>query len=59
LSIDALDGIESVFSSNSYTFQVKDVSSLIYCGEYIDVPVVKNFGVMLELEDNKFVTLNL
>jgi hypothetical protein len=61
LSIDAWENNqgEYVFSSNSYTFQARDATSLIYCGGYSDVPVVKNFGIMLELEDNQFVTLNL
>ena len=61
LSIDAWENnqAEYVFSNNSYTFQARDATSLIYCGGYADVPVVKNFGIMLELEDNQFVTLNL
>jgi hypothetical protein len=61
LSIDAWENNQSeyVFSSSSYTFQARDATSLIYCGGYVDVPVVKNFGIMLELEDNQFVTLNL
>ncbi|MFA5758836.1 MAG: hypothetical protein WC942_05720, partial [Clostridia bacterium] len=59
LTIDAWDGTSFTLLSNSYTFQARDVSTLIYCGEYYDVPIVKNFGVMLELEDNKFVNLNI
>lgn len=61
LSIDAWENnqAEYVFSNSSYTFQARDATSLIYCGGYVDVPVVKNFGIMLELEDNQFVTLNL
>lgn len=61
ISIDAWEQnqMEYVFSSNAYTFQARDATSLIYCGGYADVPVVKNFGIMLELEDNQFVTLNL
>jgi hypothetical protein len=61
LSIDAWENNKAkyVFSSNSYTFQSREATSLIYCGGYADVPVVKNFGIMLELEDNQFVTLNL
>ena len=61
LSIDAWDNNQTdyVFSNSSYTFQARGATSLIYCGGYVDVPVVKNFGVMLELEDNQFVTLNL
>ena len=59
LTIDAWDGTNFILLSNSYTFQARDVSTLIYCGEYYDVPIVKNFGVMLELEDNEFVNLNI
>ena len=61
LSIDAWDNnqAEYVFTNSSYTFQARDATSLVYCGGYADVPVVKNFGIMLELEDNQFVTLNL
>lgn len=61
LGIDAWEGsqAEYVFSNSSYTFQARDATSLIYCGGYTDVPVVKNFGIMLELEDDQFVTLNI
>ncbi len=38
---------------------MRDVESLEYCGEYIDVPIVRNFGIMVELSDNEFVTLNV
>ncbi len=46
-------------SSNSYTFQIRDVRSLEYCGGYIDVPIVKNFSIMIELSNNEFVTFNI
>jgi hypothetical protein len=59
LTIDAHDGSTYVFSSNFYTFQVQDVASIEYCGEYMDVPIVKNFGIMIELNENEFVTLNV
>ncbi|MCD6436240.1 MAG: hypothetical protein J7L15_07610, partial [Clostridiales bacterium] len=61
LSIDAHDGTSAGFFSvsNSYTFRVRDVESLVYCGEYFDVPIVNNFGIMVELENNEFVTLNI
>jgi hypothetical protein len=58
LTIDAYDGSEFILASNSYTFQATDPSLLIYCGEYMDVPVVKNFGLMFELANNELVTLN-
>ncbi len=59
LSIEAHDGSSYVFEDNSYTFQLRDVQSTESCGGYDDVPIVKNFGVMIELEDNEFVTLNI
>jgi len=57
--IDAFDGEKFTLESNSFTFIARDISSLIYCGGYTDVPVVKNFGMMFELENKKFLTLNL
>ena len=60
LTIEAHDGSSYVFEENSYTFQLRDVQSTESCGGYFeDVPIVKNFAVMIELEDNEFVTLNL
>ena len=59
LVIDAYDGSNFILASNSYTFQATDTNSLIYCGPYMDVPVVKNFGLMFELLNNELVTLNL
>jgi len=56
--IDVFDGSQFVLASNSYTFQFLDISSEIYCGPYSDVPVVKNFGVMFELENSEHLTLN-
>jgi len=58
LIIDAWDGADFVFASNSYTFQARDITSLVYCGEYSDVPIVKNFGLMFELDNNEHVNLN-
>ena len=59
LVIEAHDGDNYIFASNSYTFQTRDVQSTEYCGGYSDVPIVKNFGIMVELDDNEFVTLNI
>ena len=59
LSIEAHDGSDYVLASNSYTFLIRDVQSLEYCGGYSDVPIVKNFGIMLELDNNEFITLNI
>lgn len=58
LTIDAFDGNSFVFASNFYTFQARDILSLVYCGEYDDVPILSNFGLMFELDENQFVTLN-
>lgn len=57
ISIDAFDGNNFVNTSNSFTFRARDIDTSIYCGEYVDVPVVKNFSIMLELEGNQFITL--
>jgi len=57
ISIDAFDGQDFVNTSNSFTFRARDIDTSIYCGEYVDVPVVKNFSVMFELEGNQFITL--
>jgi hypothetical protein len=59
LTIEAHDGTDYVLASNSYTFQVRDVQSTEYCGGYTDVPIVKNFGIMFELDNNEFITLNI
>lgn len=59
LIIDVHDGSDYVYSYTSYTFQVNDVANEDYCGPYIDVPIVKNFGILFELDNNEFVTLNI
>jgi len=59
LTIDAFDGSNFILQSNSFTFTARDITSLIYCGAYTDVPVVKNFGLLFELENKEFLTLNL
>ena len=59
LTIEAHDGDDYVFASNSYTFQIRDVQSTESCGGYADVPIVKNFGLMFELDNNEFITLNI
>jgi hypothetical protein len=59
LTIEAHDGTQYVPISESYTFRVNDNDSSIYCGEYEDVPIVKNFAIMVELQDNEFITLNV
>ena len=59
LTIEAHDGEDYVFSDSSYTFQTRDVPSSEICGEYADVPIVENFGIMFELDNNEFITLNI
>ena len=57
LSIDAFDGSEFKKNNNSFTFRARDIDSSIYCGPYLDVPVLKNLSFTFELEGNEFVTL--
>jgi hypothetical protein len=59
LSIDAFNGTSFANNNNSFTFKARNLDSDIYCGPYVDVPVVKNFAVMFELEGNQFVTLKV
>ncbi len=59
LRIEAHDQSQYILASNSYTFQARDITSLVYCGGYEDVPIVKNFGIMFELENKELLTLNL
>jgi hypothetical protein len=59
LTIEAHDGDNYVFSDSSYTFQTRDVPSTEICGEYTDVPIVENFGIMFDLDNNEFITLNV
>ena len=59
LTIDAYDGSSYVYTNSSYTFQVRDTSSEIYCGGYYDIPIVKNFGLMFELDNKEQITINL
>ncbi len=59
ITIDTYNGNVFELSSNSYTFQAHDASSLIYCGPYFDVPIVYNFGLMFEMLGNELLTLNL
>jgi hypothetical protein len=59
LSIDVFDGTSFENNSNSFTFKANDLSSAIYCGSESDVPVIKNFSIMFELENNEFVSLKV
>jgi ligand-binding sensor domain-containing protein len=57
LTVDSFDGTTFESVSKSWTFRVNPVSSES-CGEYSDVPVLKNFVIMFELEDGSTVMLN-
>lgn len=59
LTIDAFDGSVFESTSDAYTFRANDLSNLIYCGDYANVPVLKNFAIMFELENNQFITLKV
>lgn len=59
LSIDVFDGEKFENNSNSFTFRANDINSQIYCGSYDNVPVVKNFSIMFELENNEFITMKV
>jgi len=59
LSVDIYDGTKFENNSNSFTFKANEVSSQIYCGDYADVPVVKNFAIMFELENNEFISMRV
>lgn len=59
LIIDAYDGSGFTLASKSYTFQINSPDSVIYCGPYVGVPVVKNFGLQFELVDDQLAMLNL
>jgi len=57
LSIDAFNGSVFTNTSNSFTFRATDIDSSVYCGPYVDVPVVNNFAIAFELEGNQRIIL--
>jgi hypothetical protein len=59
LSVDVYDGVSFENNSNSFTFKANDTASQIYCGDYSDVPVVKIFAIMFELENNEFLSMRV
>lgn len=59
LSIDVYNGETFENNSNSFTFKANDLASQVYCGSYSDVPIVKNFSIMFELENNEFVSMRV
>ncbi len=59
LSIDVFDGSSFTLVTNDYTFRVSDPASDVYCGGYENVPIVKNFGIMLSMADGSLIPLNM
>lgn len=59
ISIDAYDGTEFLNNNNTFTYKANNVASTVSCGDLTNVPVVKNFALMFELENNEFVTLKV
>ena len=59
LSIDAFDGENFISQNNSYTFRAQDLSEDSSCGPYANVPVLRSFAIMFELEDGEFVKFNV
>jgi len=50
---------EEEIISKSYDLRAIEDTDAFYCGDYSNVPIVKNFGIMFELENNQFIKLNL
>jgi hypothetical protein len=59
LVVDVWDGSSYVFSSSVHTFRREFDSGAGPCDVYDYLPLVKNFGVMFELESGELITLNL
>lgn len=59
ISIDAFNGESFINHSNSFTFKAQNIDENIYCGPYRNVPVVKNFAIMFELDSGQFVKMNI
>jgi hypothetical protein len=59
LIVDAYDGTTFGLASNSFTYRVSDPVADVYCGEYRNVPILKNLGIMFELVSGVLVRLNL
>jgi hypothetical protein len=57
LSVDSFDGTSFSKISKSWTFKTRPLSSGS-CGEYTNVPVLKNFVIMFELADGSYIMLN-
>ena len=57
LVIDSYDGTSFKPISKAWTFKTTPLSTGS-CGEYTNVPVLKNFAIMFELQDGSYIMLN-
>jgi len=56
--VDVWDGSSYTLESSPATFRVAGGSNVDLCTKYDYLPIVKNFGIMFELENSQFTTLN-
>ena len=56
--IDVWDGSSYSLESDPASFRVGGGSNVDLCTKYDYLPIVKNFGIMFELENSQFTTLN-
>ena len=59
LSIEAFDGEVFSWSNNSYIYQVSQSGSGPSCGLYENVPVLRSFSMMFELENGEMIKIRL
>jgi len=59
LSIDANDGEKFSWNNNSYVYQVSQTGTGPSCGIYENVPVLRSFAMMFELENGELIKLRL
>ena len=57
--VDVWDGDSYTLASDVSTFRVAGGSVVDLCTKYDYLPIVKNFGIMFELENGQHVTLNI
>jgi len=57
--VDVWDGDSYTLESSVSTFRVSGGSVVNLCTKYDYLPIVKNFGIMFELENSQYVTLNI
>jgi hypothetical protein len=59
LSIDANDGEKFSWNNNSYVYQVSQTGAGPSCGIYENVPILRSFAMMFELENGELIKLRL